>query len=159
MSYFRIFGELKLNRMTKRINIYKVSPEAYAPMIALEKYIASSGLDIILYELIKTRASQINGCAYCLNMHTRDAMKEGETAQRLFLLNAWRETELFTEKERAVLALTEEMTLIANNHVSDEVYSEAAKYCSEKELAAVMMAIVVINGWNRMAIATELELD
>ncbi|HTO37555.1 MAG TPA: carboxymuconolactone decarboxylase family protein [Brumimicrobium sp.] len=145
--------------MTKRINIYKVSPEAYAPMIALEKYIASSGLDIILYELIKTRASQINGCAYCLNMHTRDAMKEGETAQRLFLLNAWRETELFTEKERAVLALTEEMTLIANNHVSDEVYSEAAKYCSEKELAAVMMAIVVINGWNRMAIATELELD
>jgi len=145
--------------MTKRINIYKVSPEAYAPMIALERYIASSGLDIILYELIKTRASQINGCAYCLNMHTRDAMKEGETAQRLFLLNAWRETELFTEKERAVLALTEEMTLIANNHVSDEVYSEAAKYCSEKELAAVMMAIVVINGWNRMAIATELELD
>lgn len=145
--------------MTKRINIYNVSPEAYAPMIALEKYIASSGLDIILYELIKTRASQINGCAYCLNMHTRDAMKEGETAQRLFLLNAWRETELFTEKERAVLALTEEMTLIANNHVSDEVYSEAAKYCSEKELAAVMMAIVVINGWNRMAIATELELD
>lgn len=145
--------------MTKRINIYKVSPEAYAPMIALEKYIASSGLDIILYELIKTRASQINGCAYCLNMHTRDAMKEGETAQRIFLLNAWRETELFTEKERAVLALTEEMTLIANNHVSDEVYSEAAKYCSEKELAAVMMAIVVINGWNRMAIATELELD
>lgn len=145
--------------MTKRINIYKVSPEAYAPMIALEKYIASSGLDIILYELIKTRASQINGCAYCLNMHTRDAMKEGETAQRLFLLNAWRETELFTEKERAVLALTEEMTLIANNHVSDEVYSEAAKYCSEKELAAVMMAIIVINGWNRMAIATELELD
>lgn len=145
--------------MTKRINIYKVSPEAYAPMIALEKYIASSGLDIILYELIKTRASQINGCAYCLNMHTRDAMKEGETAQRLFLLNAWRETELFTEKERAVLALTEEMTLIANNHVSDEVYSEAAKHCTEKELAAVMMAVVVINGWNRMAIATELDLD
>lgn len=145
--------------MSKRINIYKVSPEAYAPMIALEKYISDSGLDFKLYELIKTRASQMNGCAYCVNMHTRDAMKAGETAQRLFLLNAWRETELFTEKERAVLALTEEMTLIANKHVSDEVYNEVAKHCSEKELAAVMMAVVVINGWNRMAIATELALD
>lgn len=128
-------------------------------MLALEKYLATSGLDIILFELIKTRASQINGCAYCLNMHTRDAMKAGETAQRLFLLNAWRETTLFTEKEKAVLALTEAMTLITNNHVSDEVYNEAAKHCSEKELADIMMAIVVINGWNRMAIATEQELD
>lgn len=145
--------------MSKRINLYKVSPEAYAPMIALEKYIAESELDIRLYELIKTRASQINGCAYCLNMHTRDAMKIGETAQRLFLLDAWRETNLYSEKERAVLALTEEMTLIANSHVSDEVYNEAAKHCTEKELAAVMMAVVVINGWNRMAIATELDLD
>lgn len=145
--------------MSKRINIYKVAPEAYAPMLALEKYLANSGLDFTLYELIKTRASQINGCAYCINMHTRDAMKAGETAQRLFLLDAWRETDLYTEKERAVLALTEEMTLIANNHVTDEVYNEVAKHCSDKELADIMMAIVVINGWNRMAIATEQELD
>lgn len=145
--------------MSKRINLYKVSPEAYAPMLALEKYISESGLDIILYELIKTRASQINGCAFCINMHTRDAMKEGETAQRLFLLDAWRETELYTEKERAVLALTEEMTLIAGSHVSDKVYNEVAKHCTEKELAAIIMAVVIINSWNRMAITTEMPLD
>ncbi len=145
--------------MSKRINISEVSPEAYAPMLALEKYIANSGLDIQLYELIKTRASQINGCAYCLNMHTRDAMKYGETAQRLFLLDAWRETDLYTEKERAVLALTEEITLIEGTHVSDEAYNAVAKHCDEKELAAIIMAIVVINAWNRIAIATEKELD
>src|SRR5690554_702090 len=145
--------------MTKRINIYKVSPEAYAPMIALEKYIASSGLDIILYELIKTRASQINGCAYCLNMHTRDAMKLGETAQRLFLLDAWRETELFSEKERAVLELTEAMTLITNGYVSDEIYNNATSQLTTNELAAVIMAIVTINAWNRIAITTRMPLD
>lgn len=145
--------------MKKRINVPKVSPEAYAPMIALEKYIADSGLDKKLYELIKTRASQINGCAYCINMHTRDALKMGETAQRLFLLDAWRETDLYTEKERAILALTEEMTLIAGSHVSDEVYNEAAKHCTDKELVAVIMSVVAINGWNRIAITTEAELD
>lgn len=145
--------------MSNRIDLHKVSPEAYGPMLALEKYIADSELETKLYELIKTRASQMNGCHYCINMHTRDAMKEGETAQRLFLLDAWRETELYTEKERAVLALTEEMTFIAGKHVSDAVYNEAAKHCSEKELAAIIMAVVVINGWNRMAIATEMPLD
>lgn len=145
--------------MSKRIDLYKVSPEAYAPMLLLEKYITESELEFSLYELIKTRASQINGCAYCINMHTRDAMKAGETAQRLFLLDAWRETDLYTQKERAVLALTEEMTLISNHYVSDEVYDEVAKHCSEKELAAIIMAVVVINGWNRMAIATKKTLD
>ncbi|MFA5573796.1 MAG: carboxymuconolactone decarboxylase family protein [Brumimicrobium sp.] len=145
--------------MSKRIDLYKTSPDAYKPMIALEEYIAKSPLNKKLYELIKTRASQMNGCHYCINMHTRDAMKDGETAQRLFLLDAWRETDLYTEKERAVLALTEEMTFIAGNHVSDEVYNEAAKHCTELELAAVIMAIVVINGWNRMAIVTEMPLD
>lgn len=145
--------------MGKRINLHEVSPEAYAGPLALEKYIIKSGLDRKLYELIKMRASQINGCHYCLNMHSRDAMKEGETAQRLFLLDAWRETDLYTEKERAVLALTEEMTLIANHHVSDEVYNHAAQLLTEKELAAVIMAVVAINGWNRMAITTHQELD
>ena len=145
--------------MKPRINVSKVDPKAYEAMIGLEKYLAQSGLDQILYELIKTRASQINGCAYCLNMHTRDAMELGETAQRLFLLNAWRETELFTEKERAVLALTEEMTLIANGPVSDEVYTNAEKYCTPNELAAIIMAVVAINGWNRIAITTRLPLD
>lgn len=145
--------------MEQRMNMSKVSPEAYQAMIGLENYITQSGLDRKLYELIKTRASQINGCAYCINMHTRDALKIGETAQRLFLLDAWRETDLYTEKERAVLALTESMTLISTNHVPDEIYKEAAAHLTEKELAAVIMAVVAINGWNRIAITTRSPLD
>lgn len=145
--------------MNKRINLSKVSPEAYEAMIGLESYIAKSGLDKKLYELIKTRASQLNGCAYCINMHTRDAMKLGETPQRLFLLDAWRETELYSERERAVLALTEEMTLIAGRHVSDDVYNEAAKHLTDKELAAVIMSVVAINGWNRISITAQSSLD
>lgn len=145
--------------MKKRINIAKTDPKAYQAMLGLEKYIAESGLDFTLYELIKTRASQLNGCAYCINMHTRDAMKQGETAQRLFLLDAWRETNLYTSKERAVLALTEEMTLLPNKQISDEVYEEASKHLNEQELATVIMTVVAINGWNRIAITTQLELD
>lgn len=132
---------------------------AYEAMLGLEKYLAESVLDKKLYELIKTRASQINGCAYCINMHVRDAVKGGETTQRLFLLDAWRETDLYTEKERAVLALTEAMTLITKGHVPDEVYNEAALHLTEKELAAVIMAVVAINGWNRIAITTRYTLD
>ncbi len=145
--------------MKKRINIAKTDPKAYQAMLGLEKYIAESGLDFTLYELIKTRASQLNVCAYCINMHTRDAMKQGETAQRLFLLDAWRETNLYTSKERAVLALTEEMTLLPNKQISDEVYEEASKHLNEQELATVIMSVVAINGWNRIAITTHLELD
>ncbi len=145
--------------MSKRIDLGKVSPEAYEAMIGLEKYLAKTGLDHKLYELIKTRASQINGCAFCLNMHTRDAIKIGETPQRLFLLNAWRETELFSDKERAALALTEALTLVSVNQVPDDVYNEAATLFSEKELSAIIMAIVAINGWNRIAIATHKPLD
>ncbi|WP_417361421.1 carboxymuconolactone decarboxylase family protein [Galbibacter sp.] len=145
--------------MEQRLDLAKTDPEAYQAMLGLEKYIAKSGLDKSLYELIKTRASQINGCAYCINMHTRDAMKMGETAQRLFLLDAWRETKLFTQKERAVLALTEAMTSIAGKPVSDEIYMEAKVHLTEKELAAVIMAIVAINGWNRIAITLEKPLD
>ncbi len=145
--------------MERRFNLSEADPTAYEAMIGLEKYIAGSGLDKKLFELIKTRASQINGCAYCINMHVRDAMKNGETAQRLFLLDAWRETDLFTEKEMAVLALTESMTLIANNHVPDEIYNTARKHLTDKELSAVIMAIVAINGWNRIAITTRTPLD
>lgn len=141
------------------MNLSEVAPEAMEAMIGLEKYLAQSGLDKKLYELIKTRASQINGCAYCINMHVRDAMKLGETAQRLFLLDAWRETNLYTEKERAVLALTEAMTMITNGHVPDEVYDEAAAHLTEKELAAVIMTVVTINGWNRISITTRSPLD
>lgn len=145
--------------MEERISIKKIAPEAYTAMLGLEKYLANSGLDKRLYELVKTRASQMNGCAYCINMHTRDAMELGESAQRLFLLDAWRETDLFTAKERAVLALTEAMTLIAQHPVSDQVYQEASTQLTEKELAAVVMAVVAINGWNRIAITTNMPLD
>jgi AhpD family alkylhydroperoxidase len=143
----------------KRINILQADPKALEAMLGLEKYASNSGLDHKLYELIKTRASQINGCAYCLNMHTRDAMKIGESAQRLFLLDAWRETELFTPKERAALALAEAVTLVSVGHVPDKVYQEAAEHLSEKELIAVVMATVTINSWNRIAIASRSELD
>ncbi|MDD3723153.1 MAG: carboxymuconolactone decarboxylase family protein [Lutibacter sp.] len=145
--------------MENRIDLSEVDPKAYEAMIGLEKYIAQSGLDKTLYELIKTRASQINGCAFCVNMHTRDAMAIGETAQRLFLLDAWRETDLYTEKERAALALTEAMTLITNGHVPDAIYKIAASHLTQKELAAVIMAVVAINGWNRIAITTRKPLD
>lgn len=145
--------------MDNRINVSEIDPKAYEAMIGLEKYLAQSGLDKTLYELIKTRASQINGCAFCINMHTRDAIALGETAQRLFLLDAWRETDLYTEKERAVLALTESMTLLTNGQVTDAVYKNAATHLTQKELAAVIMAIVAINGWNRIAITTRIPLD
>lgn len=145
--------------MKQRINIGKTAPKAMEAMMGLEKYLAASGLDKTIYELIKTRASQINGCAYCINMHTRDAIKLGETTQRLFLLDAWRETELFTERERAALALTEAMTLIAGKEVPDDVYDTAAALFTEEELAAVIMTIVTINGWNRISITSRTPLD
>ena len=145
--------------MKERFNLSKADPKAFDAMLNLEKYLAESGLDKILFELIKTRASQINGCAYCINMHVRDAMKIGETSQRLFLLDAWRETTWFTEKERSVLALTEAMTLIANNPVSDAVFDDAKNHLTNKEMAAVMMTIVTINAWNRIAITSRTALD
>jgi len=141
--------------MENRINIQKAEPAAYQAMFGLEKYLSTSTVDPILLELIKMRASQINGCAFCLNMHSADARKIGETEQRLYLLNAWRETALFTKEEEAVLALTEEITLITN-HVSNETYNKAASIFDEKTLAQIIMAIVTINAWNRIAISTKL---
>ncbi|MCX2486756.1 carboxymuconolactone decarboxylase family protein [Pedobacter sp. MR2016-24] len=141
--------------MEHRINIQKVEPAAYQAMFGLEKYLSTSKVDPILLELIKMRASQINGCAFCLNMHAADARKIGETEQRLYLLNAWRETTLFTKEEEAVLALTEEVTLISN-HVADSTYNKAASLFSEHDLAQIIMAIVTINAWNRIAITTKL---
>ena len=141
--------------MESRIDIPKVEPAAYQAMYGLEKYLSTSKLDPILLELIKMRASQINGCAFCLNMHSTDARKIGETEKRLYLLNAWRETTIFTEQEQAVLALTEQVTLI-NNHVTDEVYQNAANLFDEKYLAEIILAIITINSWNRLAITTGL---
>jgi len=140
--------------MENRINIQKVEPAAYQAMYGLEKYLSASKVDKILLELIKMRASQINGCAFCLNMHATDARKIGETEQRLYLLNAWRETTLFSEEEKAVLALTEEVTLITS-HVADETYNHAAKFYDENALAQIIMAIITINAWNRIAITAK----
>ncbi|MEW5675198.1 carboxymuconolactone decarboxylase family protein [Flavobacterium enshiense] len=143
--------------MTTRIDIPQTEPEAYKAMLGLEKYLAESKLTPIHKELIKIRASQINGCAFCINMHTTDARKMGETEQRIYLLNAWRETALFNEEEKAILALTEEVTLI-QNHVSDATYQAAAKLFDENYLAQIMMMIITINAWNRIAIATQLQV-
>lgn len=140
--------------MQERFKLFKVDPDAYKAMSGLESYVRNTGIDKKLYELIKIRASQINGCAHCLSMHTRDARKLGETELRIYMLDAWRETDIYSEKEKAALALTEAMTMIAVRGVPDEVFKEAAKQFSEKELAAVMMAVVVINGWNRIAITS-----
>jgi len=133
-------------------------PEMYKAMFALEKSLAGSDLSKNHYELIKIRASQINGCAFCINMHTRDARRNGETEQRIYLLNAWRETDLYTPEERVVLALTEEVTLI-QHHVSDKTYREAVELLGESYTAQVIMAVVTINAWNRIAISTEMPLD
>lgn len=142
---------LKTNKMLDRIDLKSVEPGAYQAMYALEKYLEAGILNPTHKELIKLRASQINGCAFCINMHTADARKMGETEQRIYLLNAWRETTLFTEEEQAILALIEEVTLITN-HVSDAVYQKAASLFDEHYLAQIIMAIVTINAWNRMAI-------
>ncbi|HSH53103.1 MAG TPA: carboxymuconolactone decarboxylase family protein, partial [Bacteroidales bacterium] len=122
-------------------------------MLELEKYVYGSGLERSLYELVKTRASQINGCAYCLDMHTKDARKAGETEQRLYALSAWRETTFYSERERAALEWTEALTLIAENDIPDSLYDSVRKHFNDKELVALTMAIVAINGWNRLAIS------
>ncbi len=139
--------------MKERLNYQKVAPEALKPMLELEKYVANSGLDRSLYELVKTRASQINGCAYCLDMHTKDARKAGETEQRLYVLSAWRETSFYTPRERAALAWTEAVTQISHQGVSEELFKATSQHFKEKELVALTMAIVAINGWNRLAIS------
>lgn len=139
--------------MEKRMILPQVEPEGYKVMLAFEKYLAASELAKTHKELIKIRASQINGCAYCLDMHTKDARKYGETEQRIYTLSAWRDTPFFTKEEQAILALTEEVTLIAN-HVSDKTYNEAVAVLGEKYTAQVIMMIININSWNRIGIAT-----
>ncbi|GAB3796365.1 carboxymuconolactone decarboxylase family protein [Spirosoma humi] len=143
--------------MKKRIDIQAIEPQAYKAMYALEGYLQTSQLTKIHKELIKIRASQINGCAFCLAMHTSDALKAGETAERIFLLNAWKETRLFTDEEKVILALTEEITLIQKNGVADTTYQRAREIFGETYLAQLIMAIVAINAWNRIAISTQLE--
>ncbi len=122
-------------------------------MLNLQKEVESSGLDRTLLELVKIRASQINGCAYCIDMHTKDARAIGETEQRIYGLNAWRETPFYTERERAALEWTEAVTRVADTHVPDEVYERVREQFPEAELVALTFAVVAINAWNRLAIS------
>jgi AhpD family alkylhydroperoxidase len=139
--------------MKERMDYVKVAPDGYKAMAGLEAYVRRSGLEPSLLELVKTRASQINGCAFCLDMHTKDARARGETEQRLYTLPAWRETPFFNERERAALAWTEAVTCISEGHAPDEVFEQARGQFTEKELADLTLAIVTINSWNRLAIS------
>ncbi|BDV42937.1 alkyl hydroperoxide reductase AhpD [Geotalea uraniireducens] len=138
--------------MAARINLRKVAPGAGQVMLGLERYLHDCGLEASLLDLVRMRAPQINGCAYCLDMHSKDARATGETEQRLYLLNAWREPPFFSERERAALAWTEALPLIAETHAPDETYEEARRQFSEAELVNLSLAIVAINGRNRLAI-------
>ncbi len=139
--------------MQARLESAKASPAAYHALLGLEGFVRKSGLEHSLLELVKMRASQINRCAFCLDMHSKDARAAGETEQRLYTLNAWEETPFFTDRERAALAWTEALTLVTEGHVPDAVYEEARKQFSEAELVNLTMAVIAINGWNRLSIA------
>lgn len=139
--------------MERRINYAGVAPDALAAMLNLERYVRESGLEASLLHLVKLRASQINGCAYCVDMHTKDARAAGESEQRLYAVSVWRETPFYTERERAALAWTESVTLIGEKGVPDTLYDEVREHFSEKELVDLTLAVVAINGWNRLAIA------
>jgi AhpD family alkylhydroperoxidase len=139
--------------MKPRMNFYQAAPETIKALSAVEAQIAASGLEKSLIELVKTRASQINGCAFCINMHTQDARKLGETEQRLYMLSAWQESPLYTDRERAALAWTEAVTLIADTHAPDDLYEELRVHFSESEMVNLTMLIGAINAWNRIAIS------
>jgi AhpD family alkylhydroperoxidase len=138
--------------MTTRLNAYAVAPEGVKKMIELEDLLRNSGLEYSLYELVKMRASQINGCAFCLHMHSRDARAAGETEERLYLLNAWRESSLYTPRERAALAWTEALTLLPQTGAPDADYDGLKPHFSEVEIANLTLLIGLINSWNRMAV-------
>jgi AhpD family alkylhydroperoxidase len=139
--------------MNARINLMNVNPGILHAMLGLEEQVSKGGLDSKLLDLVRMRASQINGCAYCLDMHSKDARAAGETEQRLYGLNAWRETPYYSARERAALEWTEALTLVTDGHVPDEVYQRVRQQFSEDELAHLSLAIVAINGWNRLNVA------
>jgi len=136
-----------------RLDYWKVAPGAAEAMLGVGKYVRTSGLEPSLINLIDIRASQINGCAWCLDMHTKDARAAGESEQRLYALTAWRETPFYTARERAALAWTEAVTLVSEGHVPDDVYGEALKNFTKKELVDLTLAVIAINGWNRLNVA------
>jgi AhpD family alkylhydroperoxidase len=139
--------------MNARINLMSANPGILHAMLGLEKQVSKGGLDSKLLDLVRMRASQINGCAYCLDMHSKDARAAGETEQRLYGLNAWRETPYYSARERAALEWTEALTLVTEGHVPDDVYERVRQEFSEDELAHLSLAIVAINGWNRLNVA------
>jgi AhpD family alkylhydroperoxidase len=143
--------------MEQRINVVEAGQGALKAMLGLHAYLSKSGLEKRLLELLYFRVSQINGCAYCLDMHSKDLRADGETEQRLYLLDAWRESPFYTERERAALAWAEAVTLVRDGHVPDEVFEQARAQFGEEELVKLTMAIITINGWNRLSIAFRTE--
>jgi AhpD family alkylhydroperoxidase len=138
--------------MEARLNVPDVAPEGYKALAGLEAYVRRSGLEKSLLELVKLRASQINGCAYCVDMHSKDARAAGETEQRLYCLSAWRECPFYTDRERAALEWTEAVTLLTVGHVPDEVFERVRQHFTEKELVDLNFAVIAINAWNRIAV-------
>ena len=137
----------------QRLNYIHLAPGAVQAMRGVEQYVRQSGLETRLLELVRLRASQINGCAYCIDMHTKDARSEGESEQRLYELSVWRETPFYSERERAALAWTEAVTLISQGHAPDDAYEQVRQQFSDKEVIDLTMAVISINGWNRLAIS------
>jgi len=136
-----------------RLRYGKVAPGVYKAMLGLENYVNNCGLEPVLLDLVRLRASQINGCAFCIDMHAKDLRAAGESEQRVYMLDAWRESPFYSDRERAALAWTEAVTLITAEHVPDEVYEQARQHFSEEELANLTLAIIAINGWNRLNVS------
>lgn len=145
--------------MSHRKPTSEISPQAFAAVRELEKYVSSTGLDKVHYKLIKIRASQINGCGFCLDMHARQARELGVSDQRIYMLSAWREANIYTEEEKAILALTEEVTLIADHGVSDAVYNLAVELLGEEYTKAVVMGVVAISAWNRILVTDQVAVN
>ena len=142
--------------MKTRIKIDQLEPEAYQAMMVMEKYLAQSTIEPVLVSLIKIRASQLNGCAYCIEMHANEALKQGESQNKLFALSAWRESPLFSEKEKAAFTITEEITHISNGGVSDKTFEFVKCFFTANEIASLIMLIGTINTWNRIAVSTQM---
>lgn len=143
----------------KKTNMFTLVPQGMKNLLNMEQYFVDTPIKPLIQELIKIRVSQINGCAYCLNLHTVDALKLGETAQRIFLLSAWRETDLFTEEEKVTLELAERLTLISENRIDDDLYVRLSKYYSMEDFSNLVLIISQINTWNRINIATNKDID
>ncbi|WP_316779010.1 carboxymuconolactone decarboxylase family protein [Pedobacter antarcticus] len=140
--------------MANRINLQKLIPDAYQKLIQLDQYVSTSGVDQLQQELIKIRASQINGCAFCINMHIKDALKHGEDPKRIYVLSAWREAKKwFSNEDQLILMLTEEITLIANGGLSEETYNKALEAFGDETTAKLIMAVININAWNRLGVS------